>query len=218
MPGFYDRVRPVDDATLAALAASDPPEQAWLADVGARSEAGERALPLHRRVWTRPSLDVVGTWSGYQGPGMKTIIPAKATAKISCPLVADQDPEQITALLAAHLRALAAGRADVTIRPGHGSRPVVCAADSPAAQAAIAAYEWAYGRRPVLIREGGAIPIAAVFADRIGEVLFLGFGLHGQQEHAPDEWLSVRNFELAANAVAMFLLTAAELPVQRETA
>ena len=95
---------------------------------------------------------------------------------------------------------------------------MVCAADSPAAQAAIAAYEWAYGRRPVLIREGGAIPIAAVFADRIGEVLFLGFGLHGQQEHAPDEWLSVRNFELAANAVAMFLLTAAELPVQRETA
>ena len=119
VPGFYDRVRPVDDATLAALAASDPPEQAWLADIGARSEAGERALPLHRRVWTRPSLDVVGTWSGYQGPGMKTIIPAKATAKISCRLVADQDPEQITALLAAHLPG-ARGRAG---RRDHPARP-----------------------------------------------------------------------------------------------
>jgi acetylornithine deacetylase/succinyl-diaminopimelate desuccinylase-like protein len=218
VPGFYDRVRPVSEPTLAALAGSDPPEQDWLAEVGARSEAGEHALSLHRRVWTRPSLDVVGTWSGYQGPGLKTIIPATATAKISCRLVADQDPDEIAALLAAHLRALAAGRADVTIRPSHGSRPVVCEAGSVAARAAMAAYEWAYGRSPVLIREGGAIPIAATLADRIGEVLFLGFGLHGQQEHAPDEWLSVRNFELAANAIAMFLLTAADLPLQREPA
>jgi hypothetical protein len=76
---------------------------------------------------------------------------------------------------------------------------------------------WAYGRSPVLIREGGAIPIAATLADRIGEVLFLGFGLHGQQEHAPDKWLSVRNFELAAGAIAMFLMLAADLPVRRES-
>lgn len=218
VPGFYDRVRLVDDATLAELAASEPPEQTWLAEVGARSEAGERALSMHRRVWTRPSLDVIGSWSGYQGPGMKTIIPATATAKISCRLVADQDPGEIADMLAAYLQTLVAGRADVTIRPSHGSRPVVCEADSAAARMAIAAYEWAYGRRPVLIREGGAIPIASVLADCIGEVLFLGFGLHGQQEHAPDEWLSVRNFELAANAIAMFLVTAAELPVRPEPA
>jgi acetylornithine deacetylase/succinyl-diaminopimelate desuccinylase-like protein len=215
VPGFYHRVRPVDEATLAALAASDPPEQDWLRDVGARSESGERALRLHQRVWTRPTLDLVGTWSGHTGPGMKTAIPAVATAKISCRLVADQDPDEIAALLAAHLRQLAAGRADVTVRPSHGSRPVVCEADSPAASAAIAAYEWGYGTRPVLIREGGSIPIASTLAERIGPVLFLGFGLHGQQEHAPDEWLSVRNFELAANALAMFLLSAADLPRTR---
>jgi acetylornithine deacetylase/succinyl-diaminopimelate desuccinylase-like protein len=215
VPGFYDRVRPADEATLAALAASDPPERDWLREVGARGESGERALRLHQRVWTRPALDVIGTWSGYTGPGMKTAIPAVATAKISCRLVADQDPDEITALLAAHLRRLAAGRAEISVRPGHGSRPVVCAADSPAAAAAIAAYEWGYGTRPVLIREGGSIPIAATLAERVGPVLFLGFGLHGQQEHAPDEWLSVRNFELAANALAMFLLSAADLPRDR---
>jgi hypothetical protein len=85
----------------------------------------------------------------------------------------------------------------VTVRPSHGSRPVVRAPDSAAGKAAFAAYKWAYGRRHVLTREGGAIPIAATLADRTGEVLFLGFGLHGQQEHAPDKWLSGRNFELA---------------------
>jgi len=212
VPGFYERVRPVDEPTLAALAASDPPEQEWLREVGARSESGERALSLHRRVWTRPSLDVIASWSGYSGPGIKTIIPATATAKISCRLVADQDPAEIATLLAAHLQNLAAGRAEVTVRPSHGSRPVVCEPDSAAAAAAIAAYEWGYGARPALIREGGSIPIAATLAERVGEVLFLGFGLHGQQEHAPDEWLSVRNFELAANAIAMFLLSAADLP------
>jgi acetylornithine deacetylase/succinyl-diaminopimelate desuccinylase-like protein len=213
--GFYDRVRQVDEETLAALAASDPPEQDWLREVGARGESGERGLRLHQRVWTRPTLDVVGTWSGYTGPGMKTAIPAVATAKISCRLVADQDPGEIAALLAAHLRRLAAGRAEITVRPSHGSRPVACAADSPAAAAAVAAYEWGYGTRPVLIREGGSIPIAATLAERVAPVLFLGFGLHGQQEHAPDEWLSVRNFELAANALAMFLLSAADLPRPR---
>jgi acetylornithine deacetylase/succinyl-diaminopimelate desuccinylase-like protein len=215
VPGFYDRVRPVDEPTLAALAASCPPEQEWLRDVGARSESGERELSLHRRVWTRPSLDVVGMWSGYAGRGMKTIIPATATAKISCRLVADQEPTEIAALLAAHVRDLAAGRADVAVCPSHGSRPVVCDPGSAAATAAIAAYEWAYSVRPALIREGGSIPIAATLADEIGEVIFLGFGLHGQQEHAPDEWLSVRNFELAANAIAMFLLSAADLPLAR---
>jgi hypothetical protein len=83
----------------------------------------------------------------------------------------------------------------VTVRPSQGSRPVVRAPDSAAGKAAFAAYKWAYGRRHVLTREGGAIPIAATLADRTGEVLFLG--LHGQQEHAPDKWLSGRNFELA---------------------
>ena len=213
--GFYDRVRPVDEATLAALAASDPPEQDWLREVGARGESGEQGLPVHQRVWTRPTLDVVGTWSGHTGPGMKTAIPAVATAKISCRLVADQDPDEIVGLVAAQLRRLAAGRAEISVRPSHGSRPVACAADSPAAAAAVAAYEWGYGTRPVLIREGGSIPIAATLAERIAPVLFLGFGLHGQQEHAPDEWLSVRNFELAANALVMFLLSAADLPTSR---
>lgn len=213
--GFYDRVRPVDEATLAALAASDPPEQDWLREVGARGESGEQGLPVHQRVWTRPTLDVVGTWSGHTGPGMKTAIPAVATAKISCRLVADQDPDEIVRLVAAQLRRLAAGRAEISVRPSHGSRPVACAADSPAAAAAVAAYEWGYGTRPVLIREGGSIPIAATLAERIAPVLFLGFGLHGQQEHAPDEWLSVRNFELAANALVMFLLSAADLPTSR---
>jgi acetylornithine deacetylase/succinyl-diaminopimelate desuccinylase-like protein len=215
VPGFYDRVRPVDRAVLAALAASDPPERDWLSEVGARGESGEQALRPHQRVWTRPALDVVGMWSGHTGPGMKTAIPAVATAKISCRLVADQDPDEIGALLAAHLHRLAEGRAEITVRPSHGSRPVACAADSPAAAAAIAAYEWGYGTAPVLIREGGSIPIAATLAERIAPVLFLGFGLHGQQEHAPDEWLSVRNFELAANALTMFLLSAAELPLGR---
>jgi acetylornithine deacetylase/succinyl-diaminopimelate desuccinylase-like protein len=215
VPGFYDRVRPVDEATLAALAASDPPEQDWLREVGARGESGEQGLRVHQRVWTRPTLDVVGTWSGHTGPGMKTAIPAVATAKISCRLVADQDPDEIAGLVAAQLRRLAAGRAEISVRPSHGSRPVACAPDSPAAEAAVAAYEWGYGTRPVLIREGGSIPIAATLAERIAPVLFLGFGLHGQQEHAPDEWLSVRNFELAANALVMFLLSAADLPRAR---
>jgi acetylornithine deacetylase/succinyl-diaminopimelate desuccinylase-like protein len=203
--GFYDTVRPLSESERADLEASEPPEAEWLASVGARSEAGDRSTRLAERVWAQPSLDVSGMWSGYTGPGSKTIIPAVATAKLSCRLVADQCPAEIAALVEQHLRERSAGESEVRITASHGGRPVVTPRSSPVIPAAVAAYEWGYGRTPVFIREGGTIPVAATLGEILeSPVLFLGFGLHGQQEHAPNEWLSVENFERAVNAIAMF--------------
>ncbi len=205
--GFYDKVRPLSEKERRELEASQPPEDDWLSSVGARSQAGEAGLRLAERVWARPTLDVCGMWSGYTGPGTKTIIPAVATARISCRLVADQQPDEIAQLVADHLHSTGDGAAEVSVRLERGSGPVLVPSSSPVVDVAAAAYEWGYGKAPVYIREGGSIPIAAVIGEILScPVFFLGFGLHGQQEHAPNEWLSAENFERAANAIVMFLL------------
>lgn len=196
VPGFYDQVRdpePEERARLRALRFT----------VG--SGVGEAGYTGLERAWLRPTLDVNGLTAGFQGPGSKTIVPATASAKLSCRLVPDQDPDTVVDLVAAHLLRLAPLEVEVEVEGLRGGPPVLTPTDSPAVRAALAAYEAGYGIESALTREGGSVPVVADLAQSLGvPVLLLGFGLPDQREHAPDERLSLRNARRAARTAAAF--------------
>ncbi len=203
VPGFYDAVRPLTDADRAALAALPYDETAVAAELGVPCLAGERGYSPLERVWARPTLDVNGLWGGYSGPGAKTIIPARAGAKLSCRLVPDQDPDTIGRLVADYLRQVAPPGVRVTVRQLHGGRPVLTPLDTPALQAAQRAVERGFGKPPVFIREGGSIPFVATLVEqlRVPSVL-LGVGLPDERTHAPNEFFHLVNFYRGMRAVA----------------
>jgi len=203
VPGFYDRVVPLPAWQRAELAALPFDEADWCASIGVPKPDGEAGFGTLERLWTRPTLEVNGLVSGYTGEGSKTIVPARATAKISCRLVPDQRPEEITALVADRLRALAPPTVRVEVTPQHGGPPAVIDRDHPVLEVAARAYTAGYGIAPVFTREGGSVPIVELFQRVLGvEVLLLGFGLPDQNEHAPNEYLSLTNFARGTETIA----------------
>ena len=144
-----------------------------------------------------------GLLSGYTGEGAKTVLPAKAMAKVSCRLVPDQSPGEIEAKMDAHLKAIAPAGVTVNVQHLHGGNPWRGDVSGPLFDAAAHALEAAFGKRPVLAGEGGSIPVVGDFQKILGApVLLMGFGLPGENAHAPDEWMSVDNFTRGMRAVA----------------
>jgi acetylornithine deacetylase/succinyl-diaminopimelate desuccinylase-like protein len=138
---------------------------------------------------------VNGLHAGFTGTGSKTVLPARAMAKVSMRLVPDQDPEKVVEAFEATLRRLCPPSVTLTVTRMHGSRPWLMPTDHPAVQAAGRALERGFGRRPVFIREGGSIPIVTALTERLGvPILLLGFGLPDENAHAPDERLDLDNF------------------------
>ncbi len=194
-PEFADRIRalPFDD-------------EAFRAEVGAPALGGEAGYGTLERLWVRPTLDVNGLLSGYTGEGSKTVLPARAMAKVSCRLVPDQDPERIQELFEAHVRRVAPEGVKVTVRVLHGGEAWKARLEGRLYEAAGRALERAFGRAPVYAGEGGSIPIVSAFERVLGApVLLMGFGLPGENAHAPDEWMSVENFEKGTHASAALL-------------
>lgn len=145
-----------------------------------------------------------GLLSGYTGEGAKTVLPAKAMAKVSCRLVPDQDPERIRSLMQAHVDAVAPAGVRVAVRLLHGGRPWRATLGGPLVDAAREALGAAFGREPVITGEGGSIPVVGDFARILGApVLLMGFGLPGENAHAPDEWISVENLDRGVRATAL---------------
>jgi acetylornithine deacetylase/succinyl-diaminopimelate desuccinylase-like protein len=156
------------------------------------------------RLGARPTLDVNGLLSGYTGEGAKTVLPARAMAKISMRLVPDQDYHTIEKLFADHVRRLAPEGVTVEVEALHGGFPWRAEPEGPLFEAATRALESAYGRAPVHMREGGSIPIVRAFQETLGApVVLIGFGLPGENAHAPNEWMSVDNFHRGAQAIAL---------------
>jgi acetylornithine deacetylase/succinyl-diaminopimelate desuccinylase-like protein len=218
VPGFYDRVRPLSDQERRELAALPFDEAEWSESIGLPRPAGEAGYSTLERVWARPTLDVNGMVSGYTGEGSKTIVPARATAKLSCRLVPDQQPDEITELVAARLRELAPDTVRVEVTPQHGATPVLIDRGHPAVPLAARAYELGYGVTPVFTREGGSVPVVELLRRVLGvEVLLLGFGLPDQNEHAPNEYLSLTNFARGSETITHFwqLLSGADLTDMR---
>ena len=204
--GFYDDVRPLADWERREFAALALDEAEVRGDLAVPELPGETGYSYLERTWARPTCDVNGLWSGYQGPGAKTVLPAKAGCKVSFRLVADQTPERIAELVRAHVARVTPPGVRVEVDYLHGAAPVTVDATGAFAQAALDALEEVWGHRPVRIRTGGSIPIVGSFADALGApVLLLGFGLEEDRLHSPNEKFDVPNYFQGIRTIARLL-------------
>jgi acetylornithine deacetylase/succinyl-diaminopimelate desuccinylase-like protein len=203
VPGFYGKVLELTPAERAEIASLPFDEQEWLASTGASAVVGEKGYSTLERVWARPTLDCCGIHGGFTGEGAKTIIPSFATAKVSCRLVPDQEPEEIEQLVADFLRQVAPPGVRVTVTYLHGGRPYLAPTDHPVFEVAKRAFAKAFGRPTVFIREGGSIPFVRTIADATGKpCLLMGFGQPDENAHAPNEWLDLENYHLGIKSAA----------------
>ena len=206
IPGFYDDVREWDAPVLRQMRALPFDEKAFLEETGSPVLFGEKGFTTLERLWARPTCEVNGLLSGYTGEGAKTVLPAKAMAKVSCRLVPDQDPAKIERAMFEHVARVAPDGVRVVVRQLHGGRPWRAALDGPLYDAAKRALSAAFGREPVITGEGGSIPVVGDFQRILGApVLLMGFGLPGENAHAPDEWISDDNFVRGIRAAATLL-------------
>jgi acetylornithine deacetylase/succinyl-diaminopimelate desuccinylase-like protein len=156
--------------------------------MGVRALEGEPGFSAVERKWARPTLDVHGIIGGFQGEGQKTVIPARAKAKISMRLVPDQDPDRILESFTRFVEAQATPGIRLGVRKLSSGRPVRTGTDHPGVAAARAAFKAAYGAEPVLTREGGSIPVTIEFQEALKcHLLVTGFGLPGDALHSPNE-------------------------------
>ena len=203
IPGFYDDVREWSGEARAQIRSLPFDEQNFREEVGASALDGEKGYSVLERLWTRPTCEINGLLSGYTGEGAKTVLPSKAMAKVSCRLVPDQTPDEIERLVRAHVERVTPPGVTVTVTPLHGGRPWRAELDGPLFAAARGALASAFGREPVITGEGGSIPVVGDFQHFLGApVLLMGFGLPGENAHAPNEWMSDENFVKGMRAVA----------------
>jgi acetylornithine deacetylase/succinyl-diaminopimelate desuccinylase-like protein len=202
IPGFYDDVLALTEKERAAVAALPFDEEAYRTHLGLPALVGEVGFSTLERRGARPTLDVNGIWGGFQGEGAKTIIPAHAHAKVSCRLVANQDPRRILEQFRAYVEEIAPPGVVVTVTDLGGGEPSLTPIDHPATQAAARALAATFGRDPVYIREGGSIPVCASFERILGlPVVLLGFDPPDQQAHAPNEWMDLSNYEVGIRTI-----------------
>ena len=201
--GFYDDVVELSDTERAEFAELPFSEQEFKHSLGVTDVFGEASYSTLERRWARPTCDVNGMVSGYTGEGPKTIIPSWASAKISCRLVPDQSPEKIIQALEQHLRANLRTGLQLEFRAFHGAGPLVIDTNSPFIKSAHAAIKKSFGVAPVLIREGGSIPVVASFKQILGiDTLLLGWGQNTDNLHSPNEHFSLKDFQRGIRASA----------------
>jgi acetylornithine deacetylase/succinyl-diaminopimelate desuccinylase-like protein len=195
--GFYDAVKPLEAWEREMWASVPGVSDADFLDVtGAPALFGEEAYSSAERVWARPTAEVNGIGGGYQGEGSKTVLPAEAFVKLSFRLVPDQEPADIMRKVTDHLERHCPPGVQIEVKPGHDGKPYLVDPHSKYANAARDALRASFGAEPVLIREGGSIPIVQTFRDILGvDTLLLGLALADAQVHAPNENFPVANFE-----------------------
>jgi len=203
IPGFYDDIPPLSAEERKRLASLPFDEPAFLRELGVAAGHGEVGFTTIERRWTRPTCDVNGIKGGYQGEGPKTIIPAYATAKITCRLVPDQNPDKIAQSLEALLRKNCPPGARLEFKLWHGCPAFAFDASSRYMEAARKAIATAFGVAPVLIREGGSIPVVASFRTILGvDTLLLGWGQNTDNLHSPNEHFHLDDFHRGTRASA----------------
>lgn len=202
--GFYDAVRELSLAERQAIAALPFVEQAYLAQVGAPSTFGEAGYTTLERQWTRPTIEVNGLWGGYQGPGQKTVIPSVAHAKLTCRLVPNQDPHTIAALVQRHLESHTPPGTTLSVRVAdHGAFPSHIESAHPALTSAARALTDVYGVPPLVVRMGGTVPIAELFARHMQlATVFFSFSTADEDYHAPNEFFRVQRLHEGLEAWA----------------
>jgi acetylornithine deacetylase/succinyl-diaminopimelate desuccinylase-like protein len=188
IPGFYDQVRELSKDERALLARVPFDEPAYKKDLEVAELWGEASYSPVERTWIRPTIEINGIWGGFTGVGAKTVLPAKASAKISSRLVPDQDPDRIVNLIEGYFRSIAPKSVTLKFIRHHGGHPVVAPLKTPYVTAATKALKAAFNAEPYFIREGGSIPIVADFKTILGlDTLLLGFALPDNRAHSPNE-------------------------------
>lgn len=205
IPGFYDKVVDLSNKEREALNRAPFNLEEYKKDLGLNEVKGENGYTTLERTGVRPTLDVNGIWGGYTGEGAKTVLPSKANAKISMRLVPDQSSHEITELFTKHIKAIAPPYVKVKVMAHHGGEPAVTPTDSPAYKAASSAFEEVWGKTPIPSRDGGSIPIVALFKKELGlNTVLMGFGLDSDAIHSPNEHYGIKNFLLGIETIVSF--------------
>jgi acetylornithine deacetylase/succinyl-diaminopimelate desuccinylase-like protein len=216
IPGFYGKVQELNEEERALIARAPINDEVGLYLTGAPALGGEAGYPLAERVSVRPTLDIHGIAGGFTGEGMKTVLPSKATAKVSMRLVPDQNPDEILEALEAHLLRECPPTVHLEVRAIGKAMPVKIDYKSPAVQAAATAYERGFGEPPVFLRGGGSLPIVYEMIDTLSvardnsspneiPVVMIGFGLPDDHTHAPNEKFYLPNFYNGIETVIHYL-------------
>ncbi len=205
IPGFYDDVVELSAAEREKMAQRPFDYAQYCAELDIAETRGEKGYAVIEQVSIRPTLDVNGIWGGYTGEGAKTVLPSKAAAKISMRLVPNQHPDKIMQLFQQYFESLAPKSVKVEVRPHHGGFPVVTPIDSIGYKAASAAIEESFGKSPIPTRDGGSIPIVAMFNEVLGaNTVLMGFGLNSDAIHSPNEHYGLFNFYKGIETIPLF--------------
>lgn len=205
IPGFYDKVAELSASEREALNRAPFNINEYKNELGINEIKGEKGYTTLERTGVRPTLDVNGIWGGYTGEGAKTVLPSKAHAKISMRLVPNQSSAEITELFTKHFKAIAPEYVKVKVMPHHGGEPAVTPTNSKAFGAASKAFEEVWGKTPIPTRDGGSIPIVALFKRELGlDTVLMGFGLDSDAIHSPNEHYGVKNFLLGIETIVAF--------------
>ena len=207
VPGFYDDVEEVPQAERDMITHIPFDEEKYKAAIGVKELSGEKGYSTLERNSCRPSFDVCGIWGGYTGEGSKTVLPSKATAKVSCRLVPHQDHHKISQMFADYILSIAPDTVQVKVTPMHGGQGYVCPISLPAYQAAEKGFEKAFGKKPLAVRRRGSIPIISTFEQVLGiKTVLMGFGLESNAIHSPNENFPLDIFRKGIEAVVEFHL------------
>ena len=205
IPGFYDKVANLTAAERKLLNDAPFDLAEYKKELGLEEVRGEKGYTTLERTGIRPTLDVNGIWSGYTGEGAKTVLPATAHAKISMRLVPHQDMQEITKLFTHHFISIAPKSVKIKVIAHHGGEPAVTPTDSKAFKAAGKAFEEVWGKAPIPTRDGGSIPIVALFKKELGlDTVLMGFGLDTDALHSPNEHYGIKNFLIGIETIVAF--------------
>lgn len=205
IPGFYDDVVESTPAERAKMAEAPYDEEEYKKDLGVSTLWGEKGYSTNERTGIRPTIELNGIWGGYTGEGAKTVLPSKATAKISARLVPNQSSTKITEKLLNYFKSIAPAGVTVKAEEHHGGEPYMTPIDSHAYRSAAAAIKETFGKDPIPVRGGGSIPICALFEKELGlKIVFMGFGLDSDNLHSPNEKYDLFNFYKGIETIPYF--------------
>lgn len=205
--GFYDRVRELTAEDRGHIAAVPHNDDSFKAQIEIEATYGEPGYSTLERIWARPTLEVNGIWGGFQGEGTKTVLPSAAHAKITCRLVADQDPAEIVQLLTTHIHVNTPSGVQVTVKPEvSAADPYLMPVDHPGNVAARDVHLELYGKEPFYVRSGGSIPFCSLFQKVLGVyTVNFAFALNDEKQHSPNEFFRLHNFDRGQKAYCMLL-------------
>ena len=205
IPGFYDNVVNATEEERKLMAEAPFNEADYKKDLGVEALWGEKGYTTNERTGIRPTLELNGIWGGYTGEGAKTVLPARAHAKISARLVPNQSSADITDRLLQYFKSIAPAGVTVKAEEHHGGEPYMTPIDSPAYRAAAKAIETTFGKVPIPVRGGGSIPICSLFEKELGiKIVFMGFGLDSDNLHSPNEKFDIFNFYKGIETIPYF--------------